>query len=206
MTLVSSARRCQAQIKWPLRKEIYGLLSLRTMSSRTMCLRTIARSTPSIVASHNKQFFWFWVTCCDATATVAFLFRSGIADQTLLAKPSRTNSGWRHLMSFLGRSASRPGCAEVGFLRVVPGMAGRGSPSVRPLRREDHRKQRHASIMRASLVLGLLGLFCGSAFVMSEKPQPPLDAATVSPPAAAQAHVRAHAKANPIPPPSSFNE
>ena len=52
-----------------------------------------------------------------------------------------------------------------------------------------------ASIMRASVVLALLGVFCGSAVVMSEIPQPPADAAPVSPPAAAQAPVRTHAKA-----------
>ncbi|MPR08633.1 hypothetical protein [Microvirga tunisiensis] len=49
--------------------------------------------------------------------------------------------------------------------------------------------------MRASVVLTLLGLFCGSAVVMSEKPQPPPGVAPVSHPAAAEAPVRAHAKA-----------
>ena len=60
--------------------------------------------------------------------------------------------------------------------------------------------------MRASVVLALLGLFCGSAVVMSEKPQPPPGAAPVSPPAAAQAPVRAHAKAWPALPALSLSE
>lgn len=38
-------------------------------------------------------------------------------------------------------------------------------------------RQWRASVMRASIVLTLLGLFCGSAVVMSEKSQPPPDAA-----------------------------
>jgi hypothetical protein len=46
-------------------------------------------------------------------------------------------------------------------------------------------------------VLALLGLFFGSAVVMSENPKPPPDAAPISPPAAAQAPVRAHAMAKP---------
>ena len=60
--------------------------------------------------------------------------------------------------------------------------------------------------MRASVVLALLGLFCGSAAVMSEKPQPPPGAAPVSPPTAAQAPVQAHAKAWPALPALSLGE
>jgi hypothetical protein len=106
-------------------------------------------------------------------------------------------------MPIFDRSASRPSCAEAGLLGGVPGLASPRSPSVRPLPREDRRRQRRASIMRASVVLALLGLFCVSAVVMSEKPQPPPGAAPVSPPAAAQAPVRAHARAWPALPASS---
>jgi hypothetical protein len=109
-------------------------------------------------------------------------------------------------MPIFGRSASRPGCAEAGLLGSVLGLASPRSPSVRPLPREDRWRQRRASIMRASVVLALLGLFCGSAVVMSEKPQLSPGAAPVSPPAAAQAPVRAHAKAWPALPALSLSE
>src|SRR6185295_12515805 len=56
-------------------------------------------------------------------------------------------------------------------------------------------RQRRVSVKRALVVLALLGLFCGSAAVMSERPQPPPGAAPVWLPAAAHAPVRAHAKA-----------
>jgi hypothetical protein len=98
-------------------------------------------------------------------------------------------------MPIFGRSASRPGCAEAGLLGSVLGLASPRFPSVRPLPREDRWRQRRAGIMRAAVVLALLGLFCGSAVVMSEKPQPSPGAAPISPPAATQAPVRAHAKA-----------
>jgi hypothetical protein len=98
-------------------------------------------------------------------------------------------------MPFFDRSASSPGCAEAGLLGRVPGLASPRPPSAQSLPREDRRKQRRASIMRASVVLVLLGLFCGSAVVMSEKPQPSPGVVPVSPPAGAQAPVRAHAKA-----------
>jgi len=109
-------------------------------------------------------------------------------------------------MPIFDRSASRPGCAEAGLLGSVPGLASLRSPSVRPLPREHRRRQRRASIMRASVVLALLGLFCGSAVVMSENPQLPPDAALVSPRAAAQGPVRAQAKAWPALPALSFSE
>ena len=53
-------------------------------------------------------------------------------------------------MPIFDRSASRPGCAEAGLLGSVLGLAKPRSPSVRPLPREDRRRQRRASIMRAS--------------------------------------------------------
>jgi hypothetical protein len=109
-------------------------------------------------------------------------------------------------MPIFGRSASRPSCAEAGLLGSVLGLASPRFPSVRPLPREDRWRQRRAGIMRASVVLALLGLFCGSAVVMSEKPQPPPGAARVSPPAAAQAPARAHAKAWPALPTLSLRE
>jgi hypothetical protein len=109
-------------------------------------------------------------------------------------------------MPIFGRSASRPGCAEAGLLGSVLGLASPRFPSVRPLPREDRWRQRRAGIMRASVVLALLGLFCGSAVVMSEKPQLSPGAAPVSPPAAAQAPVRAHAKAWPALPALSLSE
>jgi hypothetical protein len=109
-------------------------------------------------------------------------------------------------MPIFGRSASRPVCAEAGLLGSVLGLASSRSPSARSLPREDRRKQRHASIMRASVVLTLLGLFCGSAFVMSEKSQPPLGAAPASPPAAGQVPDRAHAEARSALPAFSLGE
>jgi hypothetical protein len=105
-------------------------------------------------------------------------------------------------MPIFDRSASRPGRAEADLLEGVLGLASTRSPSVRPLPREERRRQRRASIMRASVVLALLGLFCGSAVVMSEKLQPPPGAAPALPPAAAHAPVRAHAKAWPALPAS----
>ena len=109
-------------------------------------------------------------------------------------------------MPIFDRSASRPGGAEAGLLGSVPGLASLRSPSVRPLPREHRRRQRRASIMRASVVLALLGLFCGSAVVMSESPQLPPGVAPVSPPAAAQEPVRAQAKAWPALPALSLSE
>jgi hypothetical protein len=98
-------------------------------------------------------------------------------------------------MPIFDRSASRPNCAEAGLLRSVPGLAQPNSLSFQLLPLDDRRRQQRASAKRASIVLALLGLFCGSAVVMSEKPQPSPGAAPISPPAAAQAPVRAHAKA-----------
>ena len=97
-------------------------------------------------------------------------------------------------MPIFDHSASRPGCAEANLLQSVLGPAKPSFPPLQPL--GDFRgRQRRASVKRALVVLALLGLFCGSAVVMSEKPQPPPGAAPTWLPAAAQAPVRAHAKA-----------
>jgi hypothetical protein len=76
-------------------------------------------------------------------------------------------------MPIFDRSASRPNCAEAGLLRSVPGLAQPNSLSFQLLPLDDRRRQRRASA----------------------KPQPSPGAAPISPPAAAQAPVRAHAKA-----------
>ena len=93
----------------------------------------------------------------------------------------------------------RPFCFGTQLRRGRPlgkrSWPGEPQISVRQLPRDDRRWQRRASIIRASVVLALLGLFCGSASLMSEKPQLPPDAARVSPPAGAPAPVQAHAKA-----------
>lgn len=182
-------------------------MSLRTVSSRSVCLRTIAQAIPSIVASHHKASR---LVLGSPLPTMQFrqsplLLRSGVADQTSLAKPSGTNRGQGHPMPVFDRYASRLNCAETGLPGRVPGLVSPGSSSVRPLPCGDRRRQRRASIMRASVVLALLGLFCGSAVVMSEKPQPSPGAALVSPPAAAEAPVRAHAKAWPALPALSLS-
>ena len=85
-------------------------------------------------------------------------------------------------MSIFDRFASRPAGAA-GHLRV-PGLAKSGSPFV--LLCGDRGGQRRARVTRALIVLALLGLFYGSAAIMSEKPQPPPGAAPVWPPATAQ--------------------
>jgi len=67
-------------------------------------------------------------------------------------------------------SVSQPGCgAEANLLRGVPGLAKPGSPSSQLFPPDDRGRQLRASVTRASIVLALLGLFCGSAVVMSEK-------------------------------------
>ena len=113
--------------------------------------------------------------------------RQAIRDEQLTEAP----------MPIFDRSVSQPSCAGARLLGSVHFLASLRSPSVHPPPRDDRRRQRRASIMRALVVLTLLGLFCGSAVVTSEKPQPPPDAAPVSPPAAAQGPVRVHAKARP---------
>jgi hypothetical protein len=100
-------------------------------------------------------------------------------------------------MPFLDRSASRPGCAEAGLLGSSLGLASPRSSFRLMLQGNYCVRQRRASVMRALIILALLGLFCGSAVMMSEKPQPPPDAAPVQPPDPVQAPVRAHAKAGP---------
>ena len=114
------------------------------------------------------------------------------------AHPGRCNrGGQRQPMPIFDHSASRPGCAEAALLRSVLGPAKPSVSSFQRLSGGYRGRQRRASVKRALVVLALLGLFCGSATVMSEKPQPPSGAAPVRPPAAAQAPVRAHAKAKP---------
>jgi hypothetical protein len=100
-------------------------------------------------------------------------------------------------MAIPDHSASRPGWAEAALLRSVLGPAKPSFPSFQLLSGYFRGRQRRASVKRAMVVLALLGLFCGSAVVMSEKPPPPPGAVPISPPAAAQAPVRAHAKARP---------
>ena len=98
-------------------------------------------------------------------------------------------------MPIFDPSASRPKCAEADFLRSIFGLAKLKSLSFQLLPHDDRGRHRRASVKRASIVLALLGLFCGSAVVMSEKLQPPPGAAPGKLPAAAQAPVRAHANA-----------
>ena len=98
-------------------------------------------------------------------------------------------------MPIFDPSASRPKCAEADFLRSIFGLAKLKSLSFQLLPHDDRGRHRRASVKRASIVLALLGLFCGSAVVMSEKPRSSLGAAPVELPAAAQAPVRAHANA-----------
>jgi hypothetical protein len=97
-------------------------------------------------------------------------------------------------MPIFDRSVSRPSCAEADLLRGVPGLSTPSSPSFPLLLRNDRWQHRRASVTRALIVLALLGLFCGSAVVMSEKTQPSPGAAPVWRAAAAQASVRAHAE------------
>src|SRR5918995_2493419 len=105
------------------------------------------------------------------------------------------NSRQRQSMPIFDLSASRPTCAEADFLRSVLGPAKLKSLSFQLLPHDDRGRHRRASVKRAPIVLALLGLFCGSAVVMSEKPRSSLGAAPVELPAAAQAPVRAHANA-----------
>jgi hypothetical protein len=110
-------------------------------------------------------------------------------------------------MPIFDHSASRPGCAEAAFLRSVLGPAKPTVSSFQLLSGDFRGRQRRASVKRAMVVFTLLGLFCGSAAMMSEKPQPPPDAGPVSPPAAARAPVRAHAKVRPaLPVPGPLTE
>ena len=105
-------------------------------------------------------------------------------------------------MPIFDHSASRPGCAEANLPQSVLGPAKPSFPSLQLLSGDFRGRQRRASVKRALVVLALLGLFCGSAVVMSERPQPPPGAAPIWLPAAAQAPVRAHAKARPALPAS----
>ncbi|MPR10411.1 hypothetical protein [Microvirga tunisiensis] len=100
-------------------------------------------------------------------------------------------------MPIFDHSASRPGYAEAALLRSVLGSAKPSVSSFQRLSGDFRGRQRRASVKRALVVLALLGLFCGSAAVMSEKPPPPSGPAPVRPPAAAQGPVRAHVKARP---------
>jgi len=152
---------------------------------------------PEHVASHHKASLLVLGNPLRTTPLCQspLLLRSGIADQTLLGKPSGTNSGQRQPMPIFDHSASRPGCAEANLPQSVPGPAKPSFPSLQLLSGDFRGRQRRASVKRALVVLALLGLFCGSAAVMSERPQPPPGAAPVWLPAAAQAPVRAHAKA-----------
>jgi hypothetical protein len=103
-------------------------------------------------------------------------------------------------MPIFDPSASSPGCAGADLLRSVPGLAKPSSPSFQLLPLDDRGRHRRASVKRASIVLALLGLFCGSAVVMSERPQPLPGAAPAGPPAGAEAPIRAYAEARPVPP------
>src|SRR5215218_6708362 len=104
-------------------------------------------------------------------------------------------------MPIFDPSASSPGCAGADLLRSVPGLAKPRPLSFQLWPHDDGERHRRASVRRASIVLTVLGLFCGSAVVMSERPQPPPGAAPVRPPAGAEASVRAHANVWPVLPP-----
>jgi hypothetical protein len=84
------------------------------------------------------------------------------------------------------RSASRPGRAEANLLRSVLGPAKRRSTSFHQASRDYRWRQRRASVTRALIVFGLIGLFCGSAVMMGAKLRPPPDAARAFPPGTAQ--------------------
>src|SRR4051812_26830648 len=80
-------------------------------------------------------------------------------------------------MPIFDPSASSPRRAEAELLRSGLDLTGPRSSFCLMLQSDYWVRQRRASVMRASIVLTLLGLFCGSAVMMSEKPQPPPDAA-----------------------------
>jgi hypothetical protein len=106
-------------------------------------------------------------------------------------------------MPIFDRFASRPAGVEAGHVRVL-GLAKFGSPSV--LLRGNRGGQRRARVTRALIVLALLGLFCGSAVVTSERPHSPSVALRVEPTTVAQMHDRAHAEAwAALPAPGSAN-
>ena len=123
-------------------------------------------------------------------ALVAFRHRRSDATRSTIG----TNSGQRQSMPiFVDRSVSRPGCAAACLLRSVPVLAKHSDLSFQRFPLDDLGRYQHPSVTRAAIVLALLGLFCGSAIVMSEKPQPSPVAAAVWPPAAAQAPGQTHA-------------
>ena len=126
--------------------------------------------------------------------TVAAVVRSCIADRRY---SSGTKSGQRQPMPIFDHPASRPGCAEANLPRSVLGLAKPSFPSFQHLSGNFRGRQRLASVKRVLVVLALLGLFCGSAAIMSEKPQPPPGAAPVWHSPTAQGPVRTHAKARP---------
>ena len=97
-------------------------------------------------------------------------------------------------MPIFDHSVSRSGCAAADLLQSYPSLAKLRSLSFQLLLHDDRRYWR-GSVARASIVLALLGLFCGSAVVMGEKPQPSPGLAPGWPCAETQAPVRAHAKA-----------
>jgi len=82
-------------------------------------------------------------------------------------------------------SSSQLGRAEANLLRSVLGPAKRRSTSFQQASRDYRWRQRRATVTRAFIVFGLIGLFCGSAVMMGAKLSPPLDAAGTFPPAAA---------------------
>ena len=96
-------------------------------------------------------------------------------------------------MPVFDRSASRPSRAEADLLRSVLGPAKPRSTSFQQASREYRRRQRRARVTRAFIVFALLGLFCGSAVMMSDNLRPSPGAAGALPPAAAPAPFRAHA-------------
>ena len=95
-------------------------------------------------------------------------------------------------MPVFDRSASRPGRAEANFLRGVLGPAKPNTTSFQRASHDSRRRQRRATVTRALIVLVLLGLFCGSAAMMSDDLRTAPDAAEISPPAAIPAPFRAH--------------
>ena len=97
-------------------------------------------------------------------------------------------------MPIFDHSVSRSGCAAADLLQSVPSLAKLRSLSFQLVSHDDRRYWR-GSVARASIVLAVLGLFCGSAVVMGEKPQPSPGVAPGWPCAETQAPVRAHAKA-----------
>jgi hypothetical protein len=80
-------------------------------------------------------------------------------------------------MPVFDRSASRSGRAEADFLRGVLGPAKPTVTSFKQASRDFRRRQQRATVIRALVVFGLLGCFCGSAVVMTEPRRRPAEAA-----------------------------